>query len=93
MRTSVAAAGYGTQVLEKVVSWWQASPDKSARDPVQTYYGPQTLHELMERTTWHCGQHVRQWLMLLDNNGITPAATLTPTAFADLPMPASVWDG
>jgi hypothetical protein len=60
---------------------------------VQTYYGPQLLHELMERTTWHCGQHVRQWFMLLGMAGITPAVTLDDTAFGGLPMPSSVWDG
>jgi hypothetical protein len=47
----------------------------------------------MERTTWHCGQHVRQWFMLLDMAGIGPVAPLDPAAFASLPMPTSVWDG
>ena len=51
------------------------------------------IRELMERTTWHCGQHVRQWLMLLEMAGITPAVTLDDTAFGGLPMPSSVWDG
>ena len=60
---------------------------------MQTYYGPQLLHELMERTTWHCGQHVRQWFMLLEMAGIAPVVTLDDTAFASLPMPTSVWDG
>jgi hypothetical protein len=48
---------------------------------------------VMERTTWHCGQHVRQWFMLLDMAGITPPVTLDDTAFAGLPMPSSIWDG
>jgi hypothetical protein len=80
-------------VLAALHAWWDKQIDKTATQTVQTYYGPQTLHELMERTTWHCGQHVRQWLMLLDMHGITPGVTLPAGAFAGLPMPSSVWDG
>jgi hypothetical protein len=36
---------------------------------------------------------VRQWFMLLEMAGITPAVTLDDTAFGGLPMPSSVWDG
>ena len=59
---------------------------------MQTYYGPQLLHEYLERTTWHSGQHVRQWMMLLRMAGIEPHRPLTDDAFTDLPMPSSVWD-
>jgi hypothetical protein len=93
MRTSAALGIYGQQVLAAVHAWWDSKPDKTALETVQTYYGPQLLHELMERTTWHCGQHVRQWFMLLGMAGITPAVTLDDTAFGGLPMPSSVWDG
>jgi hypothetical protein len=93
MRTSASLGVYGQHVLASVHDWWDRKPDKTGSDAVRTYYGPQTLHEVMERSTWHCGQHVRQWFMLLDMAGIAPAATLDNAAFADLPMPSSVWDG
>ena len=93
MRTSAALGIYGQRVLAALHVWWDSRQDKTALEIVQTYYGPQLLHELMERTTWHCGQHVRQWLMLLGMAGITPAVTLDDTAFGGLPMPSSVWDG
>jgi hypothetical protein len=93
MRTSASLGVYGQHVLASVHDWWDRKPDKTGRDAVRTYYGPQTLHEVMERSTWHCGQHVRQWFMLLDMAGIAPAARLDNAAFADLPMPSSVWDG
>jgi hypothetical protein len=93
VRSSAALGAYGQQVLEKLQRWWDWKTDKTGREMVQTYYGPQLLHEVMERTTWHCGQHVRQWFMLLDMAGIVPAATLDDSAFAGLPMPSSVWDG
>jgi hypothetical protein len=93
MRTSATLGIYGQGVLAALDAWWSSKQDQTALEIVQTYYGPQLLHELMERTTWHCGQHVRQWFMLLGMAEITPAVTLDDVAFGGLPMPISVWDG
>lgn len=87
-----ALAAYGTKVRQRFATWWQdgnTSPAKS----LQTYYGPQSLHELMERTTWHCGQHVRQYMMLLEKEGVSHHRPLVAADFAKLPMPQNVWDG
>jgi hypothetical protein len=51
------------------------------------------LHEYMERSTWHVGQHVRQWIMLLGMAGIEPDHPPTGPDFVGLPMPSQVWDG
>ena len=80
------------RVREKVAAWWQQTPDKSCQATVQTYYGPQKLHEVLERSTWHIAQHDRQWMMLLDMAGIAFERPLADTDFADLPMPKKVWD-
>ena len=93
MNTSTALGTYGRNVLAELNTWWNDKADQTGGQTVQTYYGAQSLHEVMERTTWHCGQHVRQWFMLLEMAKITPATTLDETAFAGLPMPTSVWDG
>jgi hypothetical protein len=93
MQTTAAIVAYGTDVRQRLNAWWAAKADKSGRDPVQTYYGPQTLHEYLERTTWHSGQHVRQWVMLLGMAGIAPNQPPPEADFADLPMPSQVWDG
>ena len=93
MRTSASISVYGEGVLQRLRAFWAAKADKSGKEMVQTYYGPQKLHELMERTTWHSGQHVRQWFMLLGMAGIAPDQPLGDEAFAKLPMPSSVWDG
>ena len=92
MQTTADIIAYGAEVRQRLAAWWAAKPDRSARETVQTYYGPQMLHEYLERTTWHVGQHVRQWVMLLGMAGI--AADRPPTAkdFAGLPMPEQVWD-
>jgi hypothetical protein len=93
MQTSADLGAYGRKVLSDLGDWWARKADRTGKQMVQTYYGPQMLHEVLERTTWHCGQHVRQWFMLLGMAEITPVRTLDATAFRDLPMPSSVWDG
>jgi hypothetical protein len=47
----------------------------------------------MERTTWHCGQHVRQYMMLLEKEGVSHHTPLGPPDFTKLPFPQNVWDG
>jgi len=93
MQTTSDIAAYGTDVRQRLAAWWAAKADKSGHDPVQTYYGPQMLHEYLERTTWHVGQHVRQWVMLLGMAGVTADRPPGPADFAGLPMPNEVWDG
>jgi hypothetical protein len=84
---------YGKDVRQRLAAWWKAKPDKTAREIVQTYYGPQLLHEFLERCTWHVGQHVRQWNMLLGMAGIIADRPPGAADFAELPMPSQVWDG
>ncbi len=93
MQRTAEIVAYGDNVRHRLVAWWDAKPNKSGRETVQTYYGPQLLHEYLERTTWHSGQHVRQWMMLLRTAGIEPDHPLGDDAFTHLPMPSSVWDG
>jgi hypothetical protein len=93
MQRSADIVAYGTDVRQRLADWWKGKADKSGRETVQTYYGPQLLHEYLERTTWHCGQHVRQWNMLLGMAGITADRPPAETDFAGLPMPSQVWDG
>lgn len=90
---SADIAAYGADVGARLDAWWAAKADKSGKDQVNTYYGPQSLHEVLERTTWHCGQHVRQWVMLLGMQGVQAIDPPQEAAFAGLPMPANVWDG
>ncbi len=93
MQRTADIVAYGDAVHRRLATWWDAKADKSGHETVQTYYGPQLLHEYLERTTWHVGQHVRQWMMLLRMAGIEPDHPLGDAAFASLPMPTSVWDG
>ncbi len=84
---------YAAAVARRLEDWWTARGAQTdwARG-ADVYYGEQSVHEFFERTTWHCGQHVRQFMMVLDGLGIAPRERLGPEAFADLPMPQKVWD-
>ena len=93
MQHTADIVAYGEAVHRRLAAWWDAKADKSGYETVQTYYGPQLLHEYLERTTWHVGQHVRQWMMLLRMADIEPDRPLGDEAFTSLPMPSSVWDG
>ena len=87
-----ALVAHGTKVRQRFRDWWAKGGTSPAKS-LPTYYGPQTLHELMERTTWHSGQHVRQYMMLLEKEGVGHHRPLVAADFAKLPMPQNVWDG
>jgi glutaredoxin len=88
-----ALLAYGEAVAKRLDGWWTARGAKTdwAR-AANVYYGEQSVHEFFERTTWHCGQHLRQFMMVLDGLGVAPQARLGEQAFAGLPMPEKVWD-
>ncbi|KPK07790.1 MAG: hypothetical protein AMJ64_05600 [Betaproteobacteria bacterium SG8_39] len=91
--TRAALTGYGEAVARRLENWWAVHGSKTDWNRrADVYYGEQSVEEFFERTTWHCGQHVRQFMMVLDQLGITPQDRLGPEAFADLPMPEKVWD-
>ena len=86
-----AIARYGTLVRGRLAGWFEGAADSEFARDVQTYYGPQSAHDFLERTTWHAAQHLRQLHVLADRLGITLPSSLDPSLFQDLPMPESIW--
>jgi hypothetical protein len=84
---------YGADVLRRFQAW-REGPGRTTdfTRKARVYYGDVTLHDYLERTTWHSGQHVRQLVMVLGLLGITPDRPPTEATFAGLPMPVKVWD-
>ena len=86
---------YIADVRRRFAAWWMATGAK--RDWTETanvYYGGVTVHEFIERTTWHSGQHTRQLVWLLKEKlGIDAERPLGPETWAGLPIPEQVWDG
>jgi len=91
--TKEKTLAYGQDVLRRLQAWW-AGPGRAAdfSRKANVYYGDVTLHDYLERTTWHSGQHVRQLVMVLGLLGVTPDRPPANELFAGLPMPDKVWD-
>ena len=84
---------YGATVRARLNTWWQsAGRDTDFTRPGDVYYGDVSLHEVLERTAWHSGQHTRQLMLTLEKLGIAPMDPLSDADFAGLPMPENVWD-
>jgi hypothetical protein len=84
-----AIARYGETVRRRLTEYY-AKPGW-CDGTVSTYYGPQSAHDFMERTTWHAAQHLRQIYWFLDRMGVPAASPLTDAAFDGLPIPRDVW--
>lgn len=91
MSDGIALAHYGGTVREQLSDWFAAHMAQSFSPLVQTYYGPQSLHALLERTTWHAAQHLRQVYALLETAGVIPDQPLTDQDYAGLPLPDTLW--
>jgi glutaredoxin len=93
MDTKAKIIAYGADVLARFQAWW-GGPGQATdfERKASVYYGDVTLHEFLERTTWHSGQHVRQLIMVLDMLGIEPDRPIGRDTFAGLPLPDKVWD-
>jgi hypothetical protein len=81
------------QAKRGLADWLAAADSAKLASPVVTYFGSQTLHQVLERAVWHSAQHGRQLMMVLQRLGISPDGPLTDEDFAGLPMPEEVWDG
>ena len=92
VKTAQDVAAYGSRVAERIERWWSQLPDKSCRQTVKTYYGERSLHELLERCTWHSAQHARQMIAVLERFGVEPSGRLTSADYAGLPMPQGLWE-
>jgi len=84
-------ARWGALVRGRIAGWFDGAADSEFDRTLSIYYGPQGAHDLLERTTWHCGQHLRQLYVLAERLGIRPAEPLPTDAFKGLPMPEALW--
>ena len=92
VKTGADIRDYGKGVSARLERWWQREGRKAASATLETYYGAQPLHHVMERCTWHSAQHARQIIALLERFGIKAEDPLTAEDYAGLPMPAGLWE-
>jgi len=84
-----AVARYGDTVRDRLAEYC-ARPGW-CDGTVSTYYGPQSAHDFMERTTWHAAQHLRQIYWFLERMGVAADTPLTDADLEGLPLPREVW--
>jgi glutaredoxin len=84
---------YGADVQQRLNAWF-AGPGRQCEwgAPADVYYGEQSQHQFLERTTWHSMQHARQLMWVLERLDIEPDGAFKPELYADLPMPQQVWE-
>ena len=68
------------------------APGPRATATVASFFGPTTLHAVLERCAWHTAQHTRQLAMMLERMAIEPDRPLAAADLQGLPLPAGVWD-
>jgi len=86
-----ALAGYARWVRARFAEWHPHIDKMDFEALVPTYYGPQSAHQLLERTTWHAAQHLRQAHDLADRSPTGEPAPLPETLWRSLPLPESLW--
>ena len=91
MMATADAARMIRSVSKALAVWWGANQTRLPA-VLDTYYGRQPLHAVLERTTWHVAQHARQLEQLLELRGVQPYPRLEPSLLAGLPLPDGVWD-
>lgn len=80
-------------IRARFARWWGDHGRNQALSlPADVYYGKQTLHEYLERTTWHSLQHTRQLALVVETLGLQPDVPFTDADMEGLPMPSHVWD-
>jgi hypothetical protein len=83
---------YGDRVLDRFNRWWARNENPSLTTILSTYYGDQTVHQALERTTWHSAQHTRQLIVVLESIGVQIDGPLLAQDLEGLPLPVKAWD-
>jgi len=91
LATAADVARLIRSVSRALAVWWGANRPRLPAE-LDTYYGRQSLHAVLERTTWHVAQHARQLERLHELRGAEFRPRIAPALLAGLPLPDDVWD-
>lgn len=76
---------------ERVRAWWTNAPPDTLQRQLQPFFGPKTLHEMLQVNTYSLVQHTRQLMAALHVLGIEPDGAIGDAEYEGLEMPADVW--
>jgi DinB superfamily len=89
LRDGGAIARYGALVRGRLGGWFEGAGPSEYSRTIEVCGARQGAHELLERTTGHAAQHLRQLYAVLEELGLPPREPLPTADFAGLPLPAS----
>ncbi len=92
LQSAEAVASFGQQVRADLQAWWDQTGTTQFPDKLNTYYGYQPAHRVLERTCWHVAQHCRQLMAVLEQLGMEPDGPLGAVELDGLPLPEQAWD-
>jgi len=88
-----AVAAFGDSVQDSFQVWWQSTKAGTVLpEKLESYYGTQSVDDLLERTAWHMAQHTRQLAAVIESLNIILSDQLSATDLAGLPLPDHVYD-
>jgi len=90
LRDGRAIARYGALVRGRLGGWFEGASPREFLRTIAVFYGPQSGHELLERTTWHAAHHLRQLHAVLEGLGLS-REPLPTRDFDGLALPVSIW--
>src|SRR4030095_14913557 len=88
IRDGAALVRYGALVRGRITGWVEGGAPRELERVIQAYHGTQSRHDLLERTTWHAAQHLRQLYALAERLEITPPMPMPIHPFQGLALPA-----
>ena len=77
---------------QAIAQWWSARGSAGTETVLDTWMGPQTVRQMMQREVYSLAQHTRQLQAVLEGMGVKPADPVSPADQAGLNLPARVWD-
>ncbi|VVE20582.1 glutaredoxin family protein [Pandoraea anhela] len=91
IRTVPDLLTYADPIIARHARWWEKQADKHCEFNIETYYGPQDAATVIERSTWHTAQHVRQLDHVLGAAVPGVKSRVNPEMFVGLPIPQALW--
>jgi glutaredoxin len=82
---------FSAKVRDRAAAWFAACTPATWARTLDTNWGTLSVHDMMERTVWHSGQHTRQLIEMLETVGSPAPNPLKKSDFEGLPMPDKLW--
>ncbi len=93
VKSGADIAAFGKEVTKRFEDWAsKITPHDAQAQALKTYYGDQSLDDLLERTAWHMAQHTRQLETVIEAQGVVLSDRLSEEDLAGLPLPDHVYD-